>query len=181
MEQERATHRLRVTDVGDEQAKAWYAQHRYLFAELASTRVSWARLDDEALARDLLARSTGGDRHAFLAIVRAAATRGVKASGEANLDHDGRGADISVTRIAFALRQADRVGMVEAPDGQWWLARVDATTEVEKPWDATLALQVKSAIANEQEEKAFDTLVVQLKRKWPVREFPERFTAIKEQ
>lgn len=158
IEQERA----QLPAVTDTEARQWYVEHRQHFDKVQSMDVTWLELDDERAARALLDASLQG--------LPATASRELK-RGKATLDHNGEGAEISVARVAFALREAGKTGMVSDEDGHWWVVRVDSVKFEEAPWDDKLAHRVKTALAWEREQRHLDDLAEQLRQIWPVEVF----------
>lgn len=180
IDRERAAGGITAERVSDADARAWHAQRRHLFDDVSAMRVSWARIGDERLARDLLRQASGTDRPGFLALVRRYRGHGVRDTASAALDGDGKGADLFVGRVAFAVRQAGRTGLVAGEKGDWWLARVDGVRLVPRPWNAEFAYRIKTALAWEREQQRLGRLAAQLQRKWAVRVFTERLSAIRD-
>ncbi len=92
---------------------AWYEAHTHLFAAVEHADVVWARLRDGDLAARLLDEAQGLDGAGFLDLVSRHRGRGVTDSGRAELDLLGNGADVSVGRVAFAVREAGGLGLVD--------------------------------------------------------------------
>jgi hypothetical protein len=182
IEQERTAHGLAADYISDSEARAWYTQRHPLFDEVAAMKVTWARIQDGQLAHTLLQRTMGTDQRQFLALVRSSRGRGVGDTGRATLDHDGRGADVCVARVAFVLRQEGKVGLVVGEQkGTRWLGGVDSKRLERSRWDERLAHRVKTAIAWERKQHRLGQLATLLRRKWPVQIFEERLAAIRKQ
>jgi hypothetical protein len=155
IEQERA----QLPAVTDIEAKHWYVEHRRYYDKVQSMDVVWLELDDEQTARTLLNASLRGlPTTSSIELKR----------GKATLDYNGEGAGISVARVAFALREAGKTGMVCDEDGHWWVVRVDSVEFEETPWDDKLAHRVKTALDWEREQRHLDDLAERLRQIWPV-------------
>jgi len=74
-----------------------------------------------------------------------------------------------VARVAFALREVGKIGMVSDKDGRCWVVRVDSVKFEEVPWDVERAHLVKTALAWEREQRHLDDLAEQLRQVWPVK------------
>jgi hypothetical protein len=180
IEQERAAHRLTAEHIGDEPARNWYEERHHLFDSVASMAVTWARLENEHSARELLGRASGMGQENVLAALEERRVSGVGDFGTATMEHDGDGVDDYVARIAFALPQAGKTGIVEGDNGQWWFARVDTVRLIAPPWDETFAHRIKTAMAWDAEQRHLTELETELRAKWEVRIFPDRLSRTEE-
>ncbi len=143
-------------------------------------RVSYLKLTNPALAERLLTSAERLDAGRFLGAGARRRNQGVEDAGQAVLDHAVAGAAIPVARVAMALRQPGRAGLVRSSDdGKWYLVRVETVRLERQPWTAPLAVRVKTAMAWEREQRHLRALTTELSRKWPVRVHAERLSAVR--
>ena len=174
IEQEHTAHGHTAEQIDDEQARDWYEGRHHVFDSVDSMRVTWALLENEHLARELLGQAFGASQENILAALEGKRMSGVGDLGTATVEHDGGGVDVHVARIAFALRQAGKTGIVGGDNGQWWLARVDTVRLIAPQWDETFTHRIKTAMAWDAEQRRLSELETQLRAKWEVRIFPDR-------
>lgn len=174
VEQERARNsELQTSAITDSEASSWFERNHERFDVIESAHVTWALFTDSDRARTVLDLEVESDQARFVEVAR---DHGAT-TGTAVLDSSGRGADVLVARVAFALRKADSVGMVPGLDGSGWLVRVDRIHVATPPWTDELADRVRTAMAWEREQRHLDSLAEQLRSRWPVTIDEQRFAA----
>lgn len=173
-DQERAqSPELQAEKITEADARSWFESNHGLFDAVESASVAWALFTDGDRARTLMEQVSGLDQDRFLQVAR---DHGAS-TGTAVLDSSGRGADVLVARVAFAVRKAGSVGMVSGADGAWWLVRVEDIELSAPPWTDELAGRVRAALAWEREQDHLHDLAERLKARWPVIIDEQRFEA----
>ena len=162
---------LVASGITDEEAKAWFADNHALFDAVRNAHVTWAVFTDGDRARTVMDSATGPDQARFLQVAR---DHGAS-TGSAVLDPSGNGADVMVARVAFAVREADEVGMIAGTEGNWWVVRVDRIELATPAWTDDLAGRARAAMAWEREQSHLDSLGDRLRSRWPVAVDEQRF------
>ncbi|SCL37368.1 PPIC-type PPIASE domain-containing protein [Micromonospora pallida] len=167
---------LTAESIADEEAQAWYQEHRRVFGNVAQADVAWGEFSDAAQAKMALEQAIDTDQPTFQRMVREG---GAKVSDTATIDDHGEGADPMISRAAFAVGAAGGVGLSADPaNNRWWVVRVERISFKQLNWDATLAYKVKSAMATYRQEEHLRRLAQSLRKKWPVHVYETRLADI---
>lgn len=143
-------------------ARTWFASHSARFEQVEEAHVSWARFTDLGRARAALPR-LAASRTDYVRVARAL---GATSSGASVMSGAGKGVDLSVARVAYALKQPSSLGLVAGPEGskEWRIARIDRSRLAAPAWSARQAQVVRAAMAWDRLQAHLSALADQMAR-----------------
>ncbi|GGO25301.1 peptidyl-prolyl cis-trans isomerase [Micromonospora parathelypteridis] len=175
-QEQRDTAGLAIEGITEDEARAWYQEHRNLFGNVAQAEVAWAEFADSGQAKKVMDRVAGADQPTFQRLV--SEDKATK-SGAATMDDHGEGVDPMIARAAYAVAAAGGVGLSADPkNNRWWVVRVERIAFKPVAWDDALAYRVKSAMTAYRQDEHLRQLADSLRKKWPVHVYEARLADV---
>ncbi len=165
--------------ISDDEARRIFHERPTKFNEIVGVSGRAIFVADARNAEAVFRRVNGASREAFAAAARELSSDPSAEHGGLISDLRSQAIDPALRRLGNSLRTEGEVaGPVRLGDGRYVILFADRLELAVKPFDASVATQVKNVVAHEREVAAADELYAALRKRARVRLFPAAVAAL---